>query len=164
VAFEGPALEGRAFEGAALEGSALEARAFEGSAVTGALAEAAWEMTASSLETPSAGVADVAAAVTSEVPGDLVRMWLPWLPHSYKISPVGLRPREPESAPPPARRSPPQPARTTVRIEIGRIEIRAPQSPAPVTMPTPMSMPPRNETQQGLSLAEYLRGNDGRPR
>ena len=56
------------------------------------------------------------------------------------------------------------PERQTVQISIGRIEIRAPQpqsfTPAAVFEPAPAAADPGD----GVSLAEYLRGNDGRPR
>lgn len=74
---------------------------------------------------------------------------------------IQLRPRQTEPAPPPpAPRDAREPERTTVRIEIGRIEIRAPQPPASPPMATPAPQP----EPQGLSLADYLRGHDGRPR
>lgn len=92
---------------------------------------------------------------------------------SSKISP-GLRPRDPEPAlslreqraqreqrSPRTERpqgEPQEPARTTVRIEIGRIEIRAPRHPQP------MPAVARNQVPEGLTLADYLRGHDGRPR
>jgi hypothetical protein len=57
-------------------------------------------------------------------------------------------------------RPPERSTAASVRISIGRIEIRAP-APAPVHVPTP---PPAARTTSGLSLADYLRGDDGRPR
>lgn len=90
-------------------------------------------------------------------------LWSSQRPQTSKISPH-LRPREPGSALP--RQAPPEPARTTVRIEIGRIEIRAPQQPVVLPLPARPLAPQgqQQQGQQGLSLADYLRGNDGRPR
>jgi hypothetical protein len=66
---------------------------------------------------------------------------------------------------PDPRRAGQQSRRQTVQITIGRIEIRAPQPqpvpPVPVSGPAPAPGPARAE---GLSLTEYLRGDDGRPR
>ena len=99
-----------------------------------------------------------ADAVTPSEPGDLGGLVLPQRHKSSKISPE-LRPRETQPLPPRHTR---QPERTTVRIEIGRIEIRAPQPSVPPPAPQVWRQEP--EAQQGLSLADYLRGNDGRPR
>jgi hypothetical protein len=73
-----------------------------------------------------------------------------------------VRPVEPPELPEP-RRAPRQ--RQAVQITIGRIEIRAPQPPAAIA-PAPVSepAPPSQPRAEGLSLADYLRGNDGRPR
>ncbi|GIH06868.1 hypothetical protein Rhe02_49350 [Rhizocola hellebori] len=71
------------------------------------------------------------------------------------VTPIEHR-REPRPAPQP-------PERQTVQISIGRIEIRAPQAPsaapAPVFEPSPVAA-----ASDGVSLSDYLRGNDGRPR
>ena len=108
-------------------------------------------------------------AAPKAVPGDLAGNASLQRQKSSKISPE-LRPREHETPLPPrsprsqrSQRSQPgpteaqEPARTTVRIEIGRIEIRAPQRPQPIPSA-------RNPVPEGLTLADYLRGNDGRPR
>ena len=98
---------------------------------------------------------EVAPVVRSDV-SRAVRSEAPVSRQSERATPE-LRPRrsERDSA---QRRT--ESAARTVRISIGRIEIRAPQPPAaPIPPPAPAPSRPG-----GLSLAEYLRGNDGRPR
>lgn len=84
-----------------------------------------------------------------------------------------IRPREHQPEPPAVsprqmRQAQSAPQEQTVRITIGRIEIRAPQptvAPQPMASPAAIPQAPQGpQGPQGLSLADYLRGNDGRPR
>jgi hypothetical protein len=76
-----------------------------------------------------------------------------------------IRPVPPQSPMPAPQRSPSIAARAAaqpaVHISIGRIEVRA-VSPAPAA-PTPLPAP-APPPDKGLTLAAYLRGDDGRPR
>jgi hypothetical protein len=79
---------------------------------------------------------------------------------------AGLPPMPPVARPAASRRSGPA-ARPDVHITIGRIEVRAEPAAAqpPATAPTPRPAPrPAPAEPAVLSLAAYLRGDDGRPR
>ncbi|MFI0408202.1 hypothetical protein [Actinomadura sp. 3N508] len=81
----------------------------------------------------------------------------------HRVRPV---PPEPDIALPP-RRPPAAPAGSAepdVHISIGRVEVRTVPVPPERPAPAPAAPPPAAPPAPGLSLADYLRGDDGRPR